>query len=208
LILCSKNIKELKTVCNILKNKGADCYPFKVDVSKKKDTINFIRKILKKFEKIDILINNAGTIHKAKPLEKITDKEYSQCLKTNLDSVFYTLREIIPSMITRKSGAIVTISSMAGKRGNPDFAAYSTSKFAVTGLMQSTARYLDKYGVRCLTILPGGMNTDMRKYILGTSDAKKQQSPVIVAQIIKKIVESEIQFPNGSEIEIRDGKII
>lgn len=208
LVLCAKNSKKLKTICDKLKVKGANCYPMKVDVSRKTDIVRFIRTTLKKFSKIDILINNAGAIHKAKPLEKITDEEYNRCLKTNLDSVFYALREVIPSMKKRGIGTIVTISSTAGKRGNPDFAAYSTSKFAITGLMQSAARYLGQYGIRCIIIFPAGMNTGMRKYILGAEDAKKQQSPESVAEIIKATVKKEAKFPNGSEIEIRDGKII
>lgn len=184
------------------------CDKNSVDVSKKTDIVKFIRTTLKNFSKIDILINNAGAIHKAKPLEKITDEEYQRCLKTNLDAVFYALREVIPSMRKRGSGTIVTISSTAGKRGNPDFAAYSTSKFAVTGLMQSAARYLGNYGIRCLTIFPAGMNTAMRKYILGAEDARKQQTPRSVAEIIKTAVENPAKFPNGSEIEVRNGKII
>ncbi len=208
LVLCSRDIEELKTVCGSLKKKGANCYPARADVAKKKDIVKFIRTTLKKFSKIDILINNAGTTHKAKLLEKIADKEFDLCLKTNLNSVFYTLKEVIPSMKKRGSGTIVTISSTAGKRGNPDFAAYSTSKFAVTGLMQSAARYLGNYKIRCITILPAGMNTAMRRYILGKEDANKQQPPESVAEIIKNIIEDPIKFPNGSEIEIRDSKII
>ena len=183
------------------------CDKNSVDVSHKKDIVKFIRTTLKKFSKIDILINNAGAIHKAKPLEKITDEEYQRCLKTNLDAVFYALREVIPSMKKRRAGTIVTISSTAGKRGNPDFAAYSTSKFAVTGLMQSAARYLGNYGIRCITIFPAGMNTGMRKYILGVEDAKKQQSPEFVAKVIKDVILDTSKYPNGSEVEIRDGKI-
>lgn len=207
LILCAKNTKELNRVRDDLKTKGIECHAFKIDVSKKKDIVKLIRTTLKKFSKIDILINNAGTIHKSKPLEKITDKEYYRCLKTNLDSVFYALKAVIPSMIKRGAGTIITISSTAGKRGNPDFAAYSTSKFAVTGLMQSAARYLGGYGIRCITVLPAGMNTAMRKHILGDNDASRQQTPESVAEIIKTAIENKAGFANGSEIEIRDGKI-
>lgn len=207
LVLCSKNFKELNSVCSDLKKRGTECYASKIDVSKKADIVKFIRQTLKRFLKIDVLINNAGAIHKAKPLEKITDEEYHRCLKTNLDSVFYALKEVIPPMIKKGSGTIVTISSTAGKRGNPDFAAYSASKFAVTGLMQSAARYLGNYGIRCITVFPSGMNTAMRRYILGTQDANKQQAPKSVAKIIRNAVEDPNKFPNGSEIEIRDGKI-
>lgn len=207
LVLCAKNLKNLKSVCRKLKKEGTECCASKIDVSNKKEVIKFIRTTLKKFSKIDILVNNAGVIQKAKPIEKITDQEYEKCLKTNLDSIFYALREVIPPMRKRGSGIIVTISSTAGRQGNSHFAAYSASKFAVTGLMQSAARYLGGYGIRCLTILPGAMNTDMRKYILGEEDANKQQSPESVAKIVKTAIENEIEFSNGSEIEIRDGKI-
>ncbi len=207
LVLCAKDINELNSVCSELKNKNAKCYPFKVDVSKRIEIEKFITTVVKKFSRIDVLINNAGAIHKPKPIDKITDKEYELCLRTNLDSVFYAIRKVIPSMKKNKSGTIITIASTAGKRGNPDFAAYSASKFAVIGLMQSVARYLGQFGIRCLTISPAGMNTQMRSYILGKDDAKKQQSPQSVARLIKGALEDNLKYPNGSEIEIRDGKI-
>jgi len=208
MILCSRDIKELNKFCLELKDKGSECYPSKVDISKKADIIKYFRTILKKFSKIDILINNAGAIHKKNPIEKLSGKELNLCMKTNFESVFYTLHEIIPGMKKRGNGIIVTISSTAGKRGNPDFAVYSASKFAVTGLMQSASRYLEGSGVRCLTILPAGMNTTMREYILGAEDAKKQQSPESVSEIIKNAIKDQMTFPNGSEIIIRDGRIV
>ena len=208
LVLCSRDSKELKKVYLELKNEEVECYAYRVDVSKKKSVIKFFSMVLEKFGKIDILINNAGAIHKKKLMEKITDKEFELCMKTNFESVFYTLREIIPAMKKRKSGTIVSISSSAAKRGNPDFAAYSASKFAVTGLMQSVARSLEGYGIRCLTIFPVGINTDMRKYILGADDARKQQSPDSVAELIKKTIENPAEFPNGSEVLIRDGQVV
>ncbi|PIR41638.1 MAG: hypothetical protein COV31_00160 [Candidatus Yanofskybacteria bacterium CG10_big_fil_rev_8_21_14_0_10_46_23] len=208
LILCSRDIRDLNKVCVELKKMGTECYGFKVDISKKTDLTRFLQMTLKRFTKIDILINNAGAIHLGKPIEKITDEELSLCMKTNFDSVFYALQEIIPAMRKRGSSIIVTISSTAGKRGNPDFSAYSASKFAVTGLMQSASRYLEGSGIRCLTIFPAGINTDMRKYILGPEDAEKQQSPEPVAEVIKNAVEDQAAFPNGSEIIIRDGKIV
>ena len=208
MILCSRDIKELNKFCLELKDKGSECYPSEVDISKKADIIKYLRTILKKFSKIDILINNAGAIHKKNPIEKLSGKELNLCMKTNFESVFYTLHEIIPGMKKRGNGIIVTISSTAGKRGNPDFAVYSASKFAVTGLMQSVSRYLDGSGIRCLTILPAGMNTTMRKYILGAKDAKKQQSPELVAEIIKNAIKDQVAFPNGSEIIIHEGKIV
>lgn len=206
-ILCARNIKKLTRVCHNLKSRGAECYPSRIDVSKKVDITNFIKKSLKRFSKIDILINNAGAIHKGGPIEKISDKEFDLCMRTNFDSVFYALRETIPAMKKQGSGVIITISSTASRKGNPNFAAYSASKFAVAGLMQSTAGYLGKYGIRCITIFPAGINTAMRKYILGTRDANKQQTAESVAKVIETAIINEARFPNGSEIEIREGKI-
>ena len=208
MVLCARNVDKFRPVCAEIKKTKIECYWYKVDISHKKEISGFIRKILKKFSKIDVMINNAGATHKKKPIETISDKELDLCVKTNFNSVFYALREIIPAMKKRGAGTIVTISSTAGKRGNPDFAAYSASKFAVTGLMQSAARYLDGSGVRCLTIFPSGINTAMRKYILGAKDAQKQQSPESAAEMIKKCIENPAEFPHGSEIVIRDSKII
>jgi len=207
LILCSRNNKAMLSLCSEIKRKGVECYAYRVDILSKSEIIRFIRTIAIRFSKIDLLINNAGAIHKGKLIEKITDEEFILCMKTNLDSVFYTLREVIPRMRKRDEGIIVTISSTAGKRGHPDYAAYSASKFAVAGLMQSTARSLDGNKIRCITIFPAGMNTKMRKYILGNSDAAKQQSTDIVARLINEAIQDKKKFPNGCEIVIRDGKI-
>ena len=207
IVLCGRDTQELEIVAGEIQKDGNECQWQKTDVTKKEDIESLIMGVHKKFGRVDMCINNAGAVHKAHPLEEISDEEYEACMKTNVDGVFYMLRSVIPIMKQRGSGTIIAVASTAGRRGNPEFAAYATSKFAVRGLMQSAARSLCPLGIRCLTISPAGINTAMREFILGKEDAQKQQSPETVAQLIKKVTEREIEAPECAELEIRNGEI-
>ena len=104
-------------------------------------------------------------------------------------------------------GMIISISSMAGKRGVPNFAAYSASKFAVLGLTQSVAKELKDSGIFCIAVCPGGMSTEMRTKAFGWEDSKKQQSPQYVANVVKDVLMGKIKVPHGGDIVIRNGEI-
>ena len=117
------------------------------------------------------------------------------------------LKKIIPIMKKQNEGTIINISSMAGKRGVPNLAIYSASKFAVIGLTQAIAKELKDTGVYCISVCPGGMNTGMREKVFGAEDAKKQQNPKFVANVVKDILLGRIKVPNGGDIVIRHGEI-
>ncbi len=86
---------------------------FKADVSNKKEVKNLIQYVLDKYKKIDILVNNAG-ISQVKLFTDITDEDWEKMIETNLSSVFYMSREVLPNMIHNKSGCIINISSVWG----------------------------------------------------------------------------------------------
>lgn len=206
-VICSRSLEELKETCAKIQSSGGSCDYQKIDVTKESQIKNFIDTTIKNFAKIDILINNAGFAHSPKHIEKITSKEYQRSIKTNIDSIFYFLKAALPKIKKQKTGTIITISSAAGKRGHPRFSVYSASKFAGLGLTQAVAKELETFDIKCIAICPGGINTEMRRKAFGQEDSRKQQSPEIVANIIKDIILGKITAPNGSDIEIRDGRI-
>ncbi|MCH7605440.1 SDR family oxidoreductase [Patescibacteria group bacterium] len=205
--ICARDKSKLKGVCNsIIRNHGR-CEYFIVDVTKRKQVEKFVDTVYRSAGKIDILLNNAGTIHPKKFIENITDKEYESCMKTNINSVFYFMQKVIPLMKKQNEGMVINISSGAGKRGYGQLSVYSASKFAVQGLTQSVAWELRGTKVSCISVSPGGINTRMREKIFGKKDSASQQDPKVVANIIKKIIEGTMQVSNGEDIEIRGGKV-
>ena len=94
---------------------------------------------------------------------------------------------------------------MAGVRAVPLLSAYSASKFGVLALTQAIAKENQNTPIKCISISPGGINTEMRQKVF--KDAKKQQTTKFVADKIIKIVEGELPIPSGNNVIIRHGKI-
>ena len=206
-IICSRNRTELSKVCLEVSNKNGSCEYFVVDVSDKKQVNKFIDDVVTRYRKIDVLINNAGYVHEWETIENTPEKEMERCFETNVYPIFYFLKKVIPLMKKQNEGTVINISSMAGKRGVPNLAAYSASKFAVIGLTQAVAKEVNNTGIYCITVCPGGMNTSMREKVLGSEDAKGQQDPKVVGDVIKSILIGKIKVPHGGDISIRYGEI-
>ena len=102
---------------------------------------------------------------------------------------------------------IMNISSMAGIRAVPRLVSYSAAKFGVLALSQAIAKENSETGLQCITVCPGGMNTEMRCELFGVEDAVRQQTPEFVADIIVQIAEGKISVLSGGHIIIRHSKI-
>lgn len=205
--ICSNDKNGLVEVCRQIKNAGNLCNYTLVDVTVQGDIHSFVKKVLTKHKKIDILINSAGWIFGAKPIEDVSDEEYDKCFDTNMRSIFLFSREILPIMKKQNGGVVINITSTAGIRANPLFAIYSASKFAVRGLTQALGKALENTNISYVSVAPSGMNTPMRRKLFGAKDAKLQQKPEAVARIIADIAANKIKVPNGGEVVVRDGNI-
>jgi NAD(P)-dependent dehydrogenase (short-subunit alcohol dehydrogenase family) len=113
----------------------------------------------------------------------------------------------IPFMKKQARALIMNISSMAGTRAVPRLAAYSAAKFGVLALSQAVAKENAGTGLRCITVCPGGMNTEMRCELFGAEDAERQQAPGFVAGIIADIAAGKTKISSGGHIIIRHSKI-
>ena len=96
---------------------------------------------------------------------------------------------------------------MAGQRAVPRLAVYSAAKFGVLALSQAVAKENANIDFKCLTVCPGGMNTEMRANLFGWEDASRQQSPAFVADTIYDIYRNKIKVESGGDIVIRHGKV-
>ena len=135
---------------------------FKADVSKKEEVKNLINFTLEKFGTVDILVNNAG-ISQMKMFIDLTDDDWFNMINTNLTSVFYTIREVLPIMIHNKSGCIINISSIYGLTGGSCESHYSASKAGIDGLTKALAKEVGPSNIRINSIAPGAIDTDMNK---------------------------------------------
>ena len=146
------------------------------------DTNNFedVKKYflsLRKFNKIDGLINNVGIAGPTKYLEKISSEEWKNAIETNLNSHFYFTKFSIPFLKKNKSGSIVNISSTAGLFGFPQRTPYAASKWAIIGLTKSLAMELGKYKIRVNAICPGSVKGDRMQRVINSKAKLLKTNP-------------------------------
>lgn len=185
---------------------------FKADVSKKEEANALIDFAIKKYGKIDVLINNAG-IAQTKLFTEITDEDWKNIIDTNLNSAFYCSREAVKNMIHNKSGLIINISSIWGITGASCEVAYSTSKAAINGFTKALAKEIGPSNIRVNAIAPGIINTAMNSY-LSEDELKnikeeipleKIGDPVDIAKCVKWLIEDN--YTTGQIISINGGWI-
>ena len=170
------------------------------DVRKKDEIQRLLEQVTTTLGPIDILVNAAGIGIMGK-LVDFKDEDFETVIQTNLRSIFFTCRYVLPSMIERKTGHIVNIASIAGKVGSATRAVYCASKFGVVGFTESLAEEVRQHNIRVSVVCPG--STDTAFHAGASPDQKSRMlSPFDVAHAVRMLVTQE---PNSfiSEIVIR-----
>ncbi|QCI18888.1 beta-ketoacyl-ACP reductase [Buchnera aphidicola] len=149
----------VKTINEYLKNNG---FGFILDLKDTESITEKIKEIYKNKCSIDILINNAA-VKADKLLVQMNNKEWEDIIKINLISIFYISKAVIPSMIKKKTGRIITIGSIIAYIGNKGQANYSASKSGLIGFHKSLALEVASKGITVNIIAPGLIKTDFIK---------------------------------------------
>ena len=167
------------------------------DVAKSIEVDELTRQALEAFERIDILVNSAGIVHRA-PVADTADADFERVMAVNLAGPFYLTRRVIPGMVKRGWGRIVNISSISATTGTPLQSAYCASKWGLNGLTKSVAAELEGTGVTVTAVLPGSVDTQMLK---GSGWAPKM-SAEDVATVVRFLCAESPAAINGSLVEV------
>lgn len=210
-ILNYNNSKEqAEKIQQELLEQGKEIEIIKADVSKKEEAEKLIQFAINKFNKIDILINNAG-ISQEGLFTDVTEEEWQKIINTNLNSVFYCNQQALKYMIQEQQGCIINISSIWGETGASCEVAYSTTKAAINGMAKALAKEVGPSNIRVNAIAPGIIDTDMNKNLTIEEHKQiKEQIPlnrigkaIDIAKCVKWLVEDE--YTTGQIISINGG---
>ena len=130
------------------------------DVRNKVEVFQAVASLPNDFKEIDILINNAGNAHGIKPIQEGNIDDWDAMIDINVKGLLYVSRAILPQMVSRNSGFVVNIGSIAGKEVYPNGNVYCASKFAVDALNKAMRIDLNKHNIRISAVHPGAVDTE------------------------------------------------
>ena len=167
-----------KALAQDLCAQGYDVHACRCDLADSADVSRMCGEILTLYHRVDALVLCAGVSHTGL-LCDMTDAQWHEVIDVNVSGAFYLMRALAPGMVSRREGAIVTVSSMWGRVGASCEAAYSASKAALIGLTRAMAKELGPSGVRVNCIAPGVINTRMMdEHSEETKEILAQETPL------------------------------
>lgn len=182
-VVAARTGKELDRVLQKIAKAGGTAMAVHVDVTEKASVSGLVAQTLKAYGRVDVLINNAGVaIHN--PIERVLEEDWDRNIDVNLKGTFLCTQAVFSHMCARGSGHIVNVSSISGKNGHPQGAAYCAAKFGVVGLTQVTDAEGRPHGVKATVVCPGPVDTRMRWENHPSDDPVKLSQPEDVAAAI------------------------
>ena len=212
IVVIDVNDNDGGNVVNEIKALGSEAIYIHCDISNSVDVDSMVQSVQEKFNRIDILINNAG-VTRDTLIIRMSDDDWNKVIAINLTGTFLCSRAVTKLMIAQKSGKIVNISSIVGLMGNAGQVNYSSSKAGVIGLTKSLARELASRNINVNAIAPGFVESDMtaklneeqRKKLMDQVPLKRSAKPEEIANVAKFLVSSDADYITGQVISVDGG---
>lgn len=179
-VITARREAALKEVAAKIQEAGGEVTEVVTDISKSQDCENLMDKVMEKYGRIDVLVNNAGILEEGiKPIDKVTDEDLDRVLNTNAKGTIYCTRAGVNRMKNQGYGNVINVASAAGVVGNGG-AAYVSSKSAILGITKHTALRFAGQGIRCNAVCPGSIATPML-----ANATPENQDPDMFGQMLK-----------------------
>ncbi|MEL7120920.1 MAG: 3-oxoacyl-[acyl-carrier-protein] reductase [Bacteroidota bacterium] len=143
---------------------GGKAKAYQSDAGSFDQAAELVKQVLEDFGQVDILINNAGITQDTLML-RMSEEQWDKVIATNLKSVFNLTKQILRPMMKKRAGSIINMGSIVGITGNAGQANYAASKAGIIGFSKSIAKEIGSRGIRCNTIAPGFIETDMTDHL-------------------------------------------
>ncbi len=213
--------RDIESVADQVRAKGRRCLPIVANVAGSADVQRTIDATLAEFGRIDILVNNAATARgdDRVPMTELSEEVWRKVLEIKLTGSFLMTKAILPTLTTQgQGGSIVNISSIAGKQGRPNMAAYCTSNAGIQGFSQALAMELAPHNIRVNAVCPGVIDTS-RMDDLGREDRweatinqliplKRAGSDEEIGKFIAYLCTPDASYITGQSLNIDGGVVM
>ncbi len=178
--VAARTEEEVRETAKLIDGEGRKALAIRCDVADPQSVDSAIKETLAAFGQIDVLVNNAGYAH-FRPFHELSAEEWKKTLDVNLTGPFLCIQAVLPSMMARRSGRIINISSVAGLKPLLHQSAYCASKHGLNGLSKVLAMELREYGIGVHSICPGGVDTQLARDAMPERDKSNWMTPEDIA---------------------------
>ena len=218
---------QLDEVAQEINQKGGKAIAIVADCTDDRQVNKMVDESLRRWGKIDILINSAGLRGPLVPVQDITEQEWDSVLAVNLKAVFLCCRAVLKVMMKQKSGSIVSISGTAGKEGMALRGSLCAAKWGLLGLTQTIAKEAGPCGIRANVICPGGMDepdlrvmyaerakglrmefSQLEKSVLELTPLRKYAKHDEVAKAALFLASSDSSHTTGESLNVSGGRLM
>jgi NAD(P)-dependent dehydrogenase (short-subunit alcohol dehydrogenase family) len=199
-----------------LRNLGTEAEFVQADVRHEDDVRSLVDQTVKRFGRLDVAVNNAGTEGRPGPVTEQTAETYAATFETNVLGTMLSMKHELRVMQPQGNGSIINLSSTMGQRGAPGASLYTASKHAVEGLTKAAALEGAVFGVRVNAVAPGPIDTELLNRFTGNADRKagliagvplkRAGKPDEIAQAIVYLASDKASFVTGQILGVNGGK--
>jgi NAD(P)-dependent dehydrogenase (short-subunit alcohol dehydrogenase family) len=217
IVVSGRRDKEGQALVAQLQGLGAEAIFVRTDVRKDEDVRNLVDQTVKRFGRLDIAVNNAGTEGTPGPVTEQTAETYTATFDTNVLGTLLSMKHELRVMLAQGSGSIVNVSSAYGSVGAAGASVYVASKHAIEGLTKSAALEVAGTGVRVNVVAPGTTDTGMltrftstdknKAALVATVPFKRMATSEEIAHVIAFVASENASYMTGSSIPVDGGMI-
>lgn len=227
LVDLAKMKPQLDGVVEAIARKGGKAVAIAADCTDDRQVNAMVDEAVRRWGKIDVLINSAGFRGPLVPVQQITEQEWDNVLMVNLKLVFLCCRAVLKVMMKQQCGSIVTICGTAGKEGMALRGSLCAAKWGVVGLTQTIAKEAGPYGIRANVICPGGMDepdlremyaqrakglgmefSQLEKQVLESTPLRKYAKHEEVANAALFLASSDSSHTTGESLNVSGGRLM
>ncbi len=208
------DLQDSTELADTLRAEGGSAISVKADLSKAEDVAMMVDAALEEFGCIDILVHNIG-IYQEEPFDLLTYEDWKKTLNITLDTLFLTIKGVLPHMKKAGFGRIISFSSDIVWLGTPYLTHYATAKMGVIGLTRSLAAEIGKYGITINTVSvgltavqsaqPGSVGTTMLEHIIPTQAVHRPDEPEDIANVVAFLALPASGIITGQTINVDGG---
>jgi NAD(P)-dependent dehydrogenase (short-subunit alcohol dehydrogenase family) len=217
IVVSGRRDKEGMDLVKELQALGAEAIFVRTDVRKDDEVRNLVDQTVKRFGRLDVAVNNAGTEGTPGPISEQTAESFAATFDTNVLGTLLSMKHELRVMLPQRSGSIVNVSSAYGSIGAAGAAVYVASKHAVEGLTKSAALEVAGTGVRVNVVAPGTTDTGMltrftstdknKAALISTVPVKRLATPAEIANVIAFVGSANASYMTGASIPVDGGMI-